>query len=64
MKQFWGTSQTGNLMEAIKGLHDPKMIILMSNADKFEEHVAELEKQFPGVPSIGCIGMSYADKVT
>ena len=33
--------------------------MLLSNNSQFEEHVRELEKQFPGVPSIGCIGMSY-----
>lgn len=33
--------------------------MLLSNADQFEKHVAELEKLYPKVPSIGCIGMSY-----
>ena len=33
--------------------------MLLSNDAQFEAHVAELEKRFPGIPSIGCIGMSY-----
>ena len=37
--------------------------MLLSNNDQFEAHVAALEQRFPGVPSIGCIGMSYQTKV-
>lgn len=63
MKQFFGKSQSGNLKEAVRGLQQPGMLLLMSNADQFEAHVAELEALYPGVPSIGCIGMSYDTKV-
>lgn len=59
VKQFLGMSQRGNLGEAVQGLQRPQFIMLLSNNSQFEEHVRELEKQFPGVPSIGCIGMSY-----
>lgn len=59
MNQFYGKSASGNLQEAVRGLSNPQLIILMSNADQFEAHVAELESLFPGVPSIGAIGMSY-----
>ena len=59
VKQFFGMSQRGNLGEAVQGLQRPQFIMLLSNNSQFEEHVRELEKQFPGVPSIGCIGMSY-----
>ena len=59
MKQFFGMSQRGSLDEALQGLHQPQFIMLLSNNDQFEAHVAALEKRFPGVPSIGCIGMSY-----
>jgi len=52
-------SQRGNLDEAVQGLHSPQFIMLLSNTDQFEEHVAALERRFPGVPSIGCVGMSY-----
>ena len=37
--------------------------MLLSNQTQFEQHVRELEQLFPGVPSIGCIGMSYDTKV-
>ena len=63
MKQYFGMSQTGNLKEAAQGVHAPGLLILMSNADQFEAHVTELESLFPGVPSIGCIGMSYSTRV-
>lgn len=63
MKQFFGMSQTGNLQEAVGGLKDPQFIMLLSNSDQFEAHVAMLEKLYPHIPSIGCIGMSYDTKV-
>lgn len=59
MKQFFGMSRRGNLDEALQGLYRPQFIMLLSNNDQFESHVALLEKRFPGIPSIGCIGMSY-----
>ena len=52
-------SPRGNLEEALQGLYSPQFIMLLSNADQFEDHVQALERRFPGVPSIGCIGMSY-----
>lgn len=63
MKQFFGKSQSGNLKEAVQGLHDPKLLILMSNADQFAAHVTELDALFPGVPSIGCIGICYDTQI-
>ena len=63
MRQFFGMSQRGNLDEALQGLNHPQFIMLLSNSGQFEEHVAALEKRFPGVPSIGCIGMSYQTSV-
>ena len=63
MKQFFGMSQSGNLQEAVKGLHNPQFIMLLSNNDQFEAHVKKLEELYPQIPSIGCIGMSYDTKV-
>ena len=63
MKQFFGMSQRGDLDEALRGLYHPQFIMLLSNDDQFESHVAALESRFPGVPSIGCIGMSYQNTV-
>ena len=60
MKQIYGMDKGGNLKRALKGISAPKLLLLMSNAKQFEQHVEELEKQFPGVPSIGCIGGSYS----
>lgn len=59
MRQFFGMSRSGNLSEAVSGLDNPQFIMLMSNNEQFEAHVKELEKLYPGIPSIGCIGMSY-----
>ena len=59
MRQFFGMSQSGDLTEAVSGLDNPQFIMLMSNGAQFETHVKALEKLYPGVPSIGCIGMSY-----
>lgn len=59
MKQFFGKSQSGNLREAVRGMEKPGLIMLMSNGEQFEAHVKELEELYPGVPSIGCVGMSY-----
>ncbi len=63
MKQFFGMSQNGNLEEALRGLNKPQFIMLLSNSRQFEAHVKALEKHFPGVPSIGCIGMSYQTRI-
>lgn len=59
MKQFFGMSQSGNLEEAVHGLQNPQLIMLLSNSDQFEAHVKKLEELYPRIPSIGCIGMSY-----
>ena len=56
-------SQYGDLTEAVRGLSSPQFIMLFSNKDQFDSHVRELEKLFPGVPSIGCVGMCYDTRV-
>lgn len=56
-------SESGNLSEAVRGLERPQFIMLMSNSDQFEAHVKALEARYPGVPSIGCIGMSYDTRI-
>ena len=63
MRQFYGMSQFGDLTEAVRGLSSPQFIMLFSNKDQFDSHVRELEKLFPGVPSIGCVGMCYDTRV-
>ncbi len=64
MKVQYGASETGSLSEALKGITNPKLLILLSAGDRFEENVKQLEEAFPGVPSIGCIAMGYSGKVT
>ena len=64
MKQFYGSSKNGILKDAVRGLTAPKLIILMSSPDRFDQHVEELEQLFPGVPSIGVIDMCYDRQVT
>ena len=63
MKQFFGASLSGNLQEAVRGLQRPQMLLLMSNPEQFAQHVEELERLFPQVPSIGWIGMCYSTRV-
>ena len=63
MKIFYGKSNSGNMSEAVKGLSSPKLIIMMSTDKTFEKDVEELEKLYPGVPSIGCIAMGYDTNV-
>lgn len=54
---------SGDLKAASRGISRPQFIMLFSNKGQFESHVTELEQIFPGVPSIGCIGMSYDTKM-
>ncbi|MCI8401374.1 MAG: hypothetical protein HFI38_04665 [Lachnospiraceae bacterium] len=63
MKQFFGASQRGDLKEAVRGLSTPQLIMLISNRENFQSHVKELEALYPGVPSIGCIGMGYDNRI-
>lgn len=63
MKQYFGMSQNGDLKEAARGIRTPQLIMLFSNGEQFEAHVRQLEELFPGVPSIGCIGMSYGSRI-
>ncbi|GFI44315.1 hypothetical protein IMSAGC018_01996 [Lachnospiraceae bacterium] len=63
MKQIFGKSQSGNLQEAVRSISRPQLLMLFSNNEQFEKHVKELEELYPGVPSIGCIGMCYDSSV-
>ncbi len=42
MRQFFGSSQRGDLAEAIRGLRTPQFIMLLSNNAQFESHVSAL----------------------
>ena len=39
VRQFFGMSQRGDLKEAVRGLVNPQLIMLMSNSRQFEAHV-------------------------
>ena len=55
MNQIIGSSESGDLNEALKGITGtPALLMLLSSTDKFTEHCAELKKRFPDVPQIGC----------
>lgn len=62
VKQFFGFNKQGCLQDALQGLVMPKIIMLFSNENQFDSHVIELEKLYPGVPSIGCISSCYGDE--
>lgn len=64
MKISYVTSTSGKLDEALRGISSPKLIIMTTTADSFEEHVKQLEEKYPGIPSIGCIAMGYNKSVT
>lgn len=59
MKMFYGKSASCNVKEAASGLSKPKLIVFTCSADGFEKAVSDIEQLFPGVPSIGCVGMGY-----
>ncbi|MCR5655504.1 MAG: hypothetical protein K6G07_07710 [Lachnospiraceae bacterium] len=63
MKQFIGKSDSGNLKEALRGVGDPQLIIMISNGAQFEKHVSELQELYPNVPSIGTTGHFYSNKL-
>ena len=63
MKQFIGKSDSGDLKEALRGISDPQIILMISNEKQFEEHVATLAQLYPDVPSIGTTGHFYSDRI-
>ncbi len=59
MKMFYGKNQSSNVKEAVRGLSSPKLIVFTCSEDGFDKAVDEIEQLYPGVPSIGCVGMGY-----
>lgn len=63
MKQMYGYSRSGDVAQATKGnVVNPRLVIFFCGKQYAESVAAEVEKAFPGVPSIGCVGMCYAGK--
>lgn len=62
MEEFIGISSRGNVDEALRGLGDPKLIIMTVGDEKlFREAAVKLNDRFPDVPSIGCVGQAYGN---
>ncbi|MDC7293265.1 hypothetical protein NXH67_07030 [Butyrivibrio sp. DSM 10294] len=59
MKMFYGKNPQCNVSDAVRGLSSPRLIVFTCSEDGFDKAVADIEKAYPGVPSIGCIGMGY-----
>ncbi|WP_029320528.1 FIST signal transduction protein [Butyrivibrio sp. AE3004] len=64
MKMYKGKNASANVADAAKGLSNPKLILFTSDADHFKANVEDIEKKFPGIPSIGCIGMGYDSAIS
>ncbi|WP_330361400.1 FIST signal transduction protein [Butyrivibrio sp. AE3009] len=56
---FYGKNPQCNVSDAVRGLSSPRLIVFTCSEDGFDKAVADIEKAYPGVPSIGCIGMGY-----
>ncbi|SEL68547.1 MULTISPECIES: FIST signal transduction protein [unclassified Butyrivibrio] len=63
MKMFNAKSSSADVSEATRGLSGPKLILFTSDANHFDANVAEIEKKYPGVPSIGCVAMGYDSSI-
>ena len=62
MEEFIGISSRGDIDEALRGLGDPKLIIMTVGDEKlFREAAVKLNDRFPDVPSIGCVGQAYGN---
>ena len=59
MRMFYGKNPSGDVKDAVKGLSSPKLIVFTCSEEGFDKAVADIEKLYPGVPSIGCVGMGY-----
>ncbi|WP_034444088.1 FIST signal transduction protein [Butyrivibrio sp. AE2032] len=59
MKMFYGKDPSCNVSAAVSGLSAPKLIVFTCSEEGFDKAVADIEQRYPGVPSIGCVGMGY-----
>ena len=56
-------SNSGNLREAVSGINNPDLLVMISNKSQFEQHVKELAELYPNVPSIATTGHFYDSQV-
>jgi hypothetical protein len=62
MKQILGTSSSGDVREAVRGIDSPDMLIMISDEGSFEKNVAALHDIYPEVPCIASTGYFYTDR--
>lgn len=63
MKFTFGSSKKGDVAEALSGIREPAALFFSVAGEEMLEHAAmEIEKKFPGIPSIGGVGQAYIDK--
>ncbi|MEE3392213.1 MAG: FIST N-terminal domain-containing protein [Lachnospiraceae bacterium] len=59
MRQLFGLSMSGNVHEAAAGISSPDAVIFITSKDNLLQHTDEIAGLFPGVPSLGGVGISY-----
>lgn len=63
MKFAYGSSKKGDVSEALSTVTEPAALFFSVADEDMLEHAAnEIERIFPGVPSIGGVGQAYIDK--
>lgn len=60
MKLAYGSSRNGDISEAIKNITEPAaLLFIVANEEMLAQAAEEIEKKFPGIPSIGGVGYAY-----
>ncbi len=60
MRLAYGSSKKGDVSEALKNITEPAALFFSVANENMLEHTAhEIERIFPGVPSIGGVGQAY-----
>ena len=63
MKFTFGSSKKGNVTEALNGIREPAALFFsVADENMLADTATEIEKSFPGVPSVGGVGQAYIGK--
>ena len=63
MKFMFGSSKKGDVAEALIDIKEPAALFFsVTDEGMLERTAIEIEKIFPGVPSVGGVGQAYTDK--
>lgn len=62
MKQIYRVDKSGNLAQAISEITAPKLLLLMSNNEQFEQHVEELERHFQVFQALAVLEEATEDR--